>query len=242
MFAEQLDTDGDGLLGPREVMTLALLLNNSVRPDDAGLANLTSNLTAASFRAGEAGKLTATALLADPYVQEKLAARVGKTKKYKYSLENLDQVDFYMVPDDYDAVQRRLDEIRTQGHKFICLNDDMNKTHDPDPRLLHALSDFYQAYFPLPCPFELPDDAPNAFLTLDELRSAQWPWQRLWVDVQKEYMHLPSASRACGQAASWLQRWIGDVNSMWLRPVLSLSPLTICILVLCVAVWRVLTG
>jgi len=78
-----------------------------------------------------------------------------------------------MVGDNYTDVQRRLDEIRITGHKFICLNDDMNKTHDPDPRLLKALRDFYLSYFPTPSPFELPPGQINEFLHLDDLLASR---------------------------------------------------------------------
>ncbi len=54
--------------------------------------------------------------------------------------------------------------------KFICLNDDMNKTHAPDPRLLTALKEFFVSYYPKPSPFELPEDKPNPVLYMDELR------------------------------------------------------------------------
>jgi hypothetical protein len=44
----------------------------------------------------------------------------------------------------------------------------MNKTHDPEPKLLGALQDFYTGYFPLPCPFEHPDGVTNDFLYLED--------------------------------------------------------------------------
>lgn len=83
----------------------------------------------------------------------------------------LDQVEFYMVGNNYTSVQARLDEIREKMPKFICLNDDMNKTHAPDPRLLTALRDFYISYFPKPSPFELPPGKRNPYLYIDELRA-----------------------------------------------------------------------
>ena len=95
-----------------------------------------------------------------------------------------------MVGNNATVVQRRLDEIRAKGRsscslwpaaaapscpapsaapKFICLNDDMNKTHAPPAELLAVLRDFYESYFPKPSPFELPEGQSNPALWLDEL-------------------------------------------------------------------------
>jgi UDP-N-acetylglucosamine-lysosomal-enzyme len=101
-------------------------------------------------------------------LQERMQKAVEKKKKFKLEEENLDQVEFFMVGNDYDKVKKRLDELRQKGPKFICLNDDMNKTHDPEPKLLGALQDFYTGYFPLPCPFEHPDGVTNDFLYLED--------------------------------------------------------------------------
>jgi UDP-N-acetylglucosamine-lysosomal-enzyme len=109
-------------------------------------------------------------------LQEKMMKAVGKKKKYKHEEENTNDVDFYMVGNDYDVVKKRLDELRQKGPKFICLNDDMNKTHDPEPKLLGALHDFYTGYFPLPCPFELPEGVVNDFLYLEDSAFGQRRW------------------------------------------------------------------
>lgn len=86
-----------------------------------------------------------------------------------------------MVGNNATVVQKRLDEIRAKGAprrsllvdadsvccvcfagpKFVCLNDDMNKTHAPPVELMNVLADFYESYYPKPSPFELPDGVLN---------------------------------------------------------------------------------
>jgi hypothetical protein len=42
---------------------------------------------------------------------------------------SLDEVSFLMVKDNDTRVRKDLDNIRHEQKKFVCLNDDMNKTH-----------------------------------------------------------------------------------------------------------------
>lgn len=93
--------------------------------------------------------------------------------KYKSEEVGLEQVDFYMVPDNTTKVKKRLDELRSKGPKFICLNDDMNKTHDPPAATIEALHNFYTGYVPLACPFELPEGETNKFLHMRDYRAAK---------------------------------------------------------------------
>lgn len=70
-------------------------------------------------------------------------------------------------------MQLRLDEIRSKMPKFICLNDDMNKTSDPPAATLKALRDFYLSYFPAACPFELQEGQRNQFMYVEQWREQQ---------------------------------------------------------------------
>ena len=102
-------------------------------------------------------------------IVEDLRQYVRKQKKYRHETMNLNEVEFFMVPDDYAEVQERLDHIIVKSPKFICLNDDMNKTHDPPAETLAALMGFYNTYYPYPSPFENPPDRPNPFLHYEQL-------------------------------------------------------------------------
>lgn len=55
--------------------------------------------------------------------------------------------------------------------KFVCLNDDMR---NPEPSVKTALSEFFEAYYPMRSPFELPPGTTNRFLYIGPLR---W-WMR----------------------------------------------------------------
>ena len=83
----------------------------------------------------------------------------------------LDDVQFYMVSDNTTHVSQRLDELRVQMPKFICLNDDMNKTDVEAGRVSGSsvlLREFYESYFPVRCAFELDEGVRNEFMYVEE--------------------------------------------------------------------------
>lgn len=65
------------------------------------------------------------------------------------------------VGNNLTSVMKRLDDMRAKGPKFICLNDDMNKTGDASGAILDTLKAFYLTLLPEPCPFELPPGERN---------------------------------------------------------------------------------
>jgi hypothetical protein len=103
-------------------------------------------------------------------IQDELKTIVEKKKRFKHEIMTEDEVEFYMVGNDYTKVKARLDELRQKGPKFICLNDDMGD--DPSPQLSNALQNFYTGFFPKPCPFELPEGEINEFAYVDDWRAA----------------------------------------------------------------------
>lgn len=58
--------------------------------------------------------------------------------------------------------QEKLDGIRVQRQKFVCLNDNLQHTDNHSRLAVATLHEFYEGLFPLKSSFELPDDAPNA--------------------------------------------------------------------------------
>mmetsp|Transcript_10120 Transcript_10120/g.24916 ORF Transcript_10120/g.24916 Transcript_10120/m.24916 type:complete len:995 (-) Transcript_10120:135-3119(-) len=127
----------------------------------------------------KAANITVGTIRSSEKVMEELRKLNRKKTKYKHELVNLNEVEFFMVPDDYQQVQERLDHITVKSPKFICLNDDMNKTHDPPKRTLQALHDFYETYYPDPTPFELPVNESNPYLYYDELIAYKQEQHRL---------------------------------------------------------------
>jgi hypothetical protein len=82
-------------------------------------------------------------------------------------IEDSRDVEFFMVGNDAAAVQKRLDNIRRKAPKFVCLNDDMNKTHTPKG-VLRALHGFSRSLLPTPSPFELRGGKVNEKLHVDD--------------------------------------------------------------------------
>lgn len=77
--------------------------------------------------------------------------------RYSFEIASTDPlVEFYMMGDNATIVDNYLSQVRNRRKKFICLNDDI-KSADPDPRLFVVLKEFYDSYFPLPSPAELPE-------------------------------------------------------------------------------------
>jgi hypothetical protein len=78
-------------------------------------------------------------------------------------------IAFEMIGDNFTETMSSLDSIRMRKSRFICINDNMQ---DPAPELVQALHEFFQAYWPFPSVFELPDGQSNAILHTDEYMSS----------------------------------------------------------------------
>lgn len=180
---DQLDADGDGELSYSEVEYLTMVMNSEnnekfkVEEVYGALIN-TSLSSPLGGLSPYANHITFEVFTLVPDVIRKLKFVVEKKPKYPHQEMGSEEIEFYMVGNDVEKVTTRLQELRTKGPKFICLNDDMNKTHDPDPQLLIELQKFYTGYFPKPCPFELPDGVHNEFRSIDDLRASRR--QHVW--------------------------------------------------------------
>ena len=193
-FEEVLDMDGDGELDAHELRHLTRILygrNARIDAEDVQevfyyMRNCTvqyynDNLSRYLFLPAKLRALSdldadVPVLLesfeACPDVVGKLRTQLAG-KKYPHESGSMGDVEFFMVGDNFTMVQDRLDHIRLTTPKFICLNDDMNKTHDPDPRVVQALHDFYLSYFPTPCAFELPPEKYHQQYHLDDILAAE---------------------------------------------------------------------
>ena len=60
----------------------------------------------------------------------------------------------------------QLDSIRMRKSRFICINDNMI---NPSKEVKQALSDFFEALWPHPSPFELPEGQSNHLLRYDAI-------------------------------------------------------------------------
>jgi len=181
LFRSRLDLNKDGTLSRLEVRTMTLLLSgNKLHEDD--LATMTGRLVNASravysyphteWDDSDPPLVDEAVLRSDGELIDLLEDYASLQRKHKFELvSSLEQVEFFMVPDDTAKVVTRLDEIRAKQPKFVCLNDDMNKTGAAPAATVQALHDFYESYFPAPCPFENAPNRPNDFLYVEEWRA-----------------------------------------------------------------------
>lgn len=184
-----LDYDHDGFLDLPEVKYLSMFMfgrtEHLMAPNLKQTKNMLRNCTLEFYsldRVDKTGRenwlripdkkypITKDVIASCDSILEKLKEQVTKKHKYKHELENMQNVEFYMVKDvNHTIVENRLNGIRAKAPKFICLNDDMNKTHDPDPLCVKALHDFYEEYVPEPCPFELPVEEYRNVYHIDDI-------------------------------------------------------------------------
>ena len=177
LWSEKLDWDGDGQLNEQEIRLMAVYIAGKKCADEdvATFRDLLYNYTSPY----NGYLVTLDTLQLVPDVVEALEQRGRKRKKYKHEVMTLDDVQFYMVSDNVTRVSQRLDELRVQMPKFICLNDDMNRTDVESGRMSGSaavLREFYGSYFPARSPFELEEGQRNEFQYVSE-----WSGRRRWV-------------------------------------------------------------
>ena len=144
-WIDHIDHNHNNQLDFYESIYLSVYLNNGIRINlnETYFKNITQVIDYDTF-------LNSTTL------QHDLLHKISNEQQYKYEEVSLDQVDFYMIStNNHTIVQKRLDEIIANKHKFICLNDDMNHTHDIQQELHHVIQSFYQTLYPIPSPYEI---------------------------------------------------------------------------------------
>ena len=194
LWSEKLDWDGDGQLSEQEIRLMAIYIAGKKCDDDdvAAFRRILHNHTSAAT----GHRVTLDTLLLAPDVLDALEQRGRKRKKYKHEVMALDDVQFFMVGDNSTRVAQRLDELRVQGAKFLCLNDDMNITNMEGGRLggsAAVLREFYDSYFPHPSPFELENGRRNDFQYV-----SQWSGRTRWVSA------LGGAAGSAWMSVRWL--------------------------------------
>ena len=177
LWSEKLDWDGDGQLSEQEIRLMAIYIAGKRCADEdvATFRHILQNHTSPATD----HRVTLDTLRLAPDVVEALEQRGRKRKKYAHETMTLDDVQFYMISDNVTRVSQRLDELRVQMPKFICLNDDMNRTDVEGGRLSGSaavLREFYESYFPHRCAFELEDGVRNEFQYVSE-----WSGRRRWM-------------------------------------------------------------
>ena len=106
------------------------------------------------------------ARISDVIVQIEISMKNIRKRK-THRMENLDEVTFEMIGDDYNTTKKQLDSVRSKHTKFVCINDNMKH---PAPNLLQMLQEFYESFFPHQSSFELPIGEVNKFAYINEYR------------------------------------------------------------------------
>lgn len=179
-YQKVIDTNRDGYLSNEELTNLESVLGSSVVRQFQ--AQLFSCLSDKVHQDSLVVKLASIRRCPDAI--ETLEKAVKSKNKFKYKEGNMDNVLFYMVRNDSEAIKRRLDEVLEEKRKFVCLNDNME---NPDDELLTMLKEFYLKYYPDPSPFELPKGRRNPSLYLDELK-------RIHLIRRRKYLALATVS------------------------------------------------
>lgn len=90
--------------------------------------------------------------------------------KYKFRIEGTEEVAFIMINENDTAIENRMDGIRKNQQKFICLNDNINHGSPKAQQMVKILHDLYESIVPIPSSFELPSGKRNPVLYIDEYR------------------------------------------------------------------------
>jgi len=167
IWKEFLDIDNDGKLNDNELRNLAIHLKGTPLPH-----NCVSDLKHKLLNLSTDGIITFE-VLSNSKVREDIDKQFGKKLKNKHQEFESDEVAFLMIGNNYTNVEKSLDGIREKRQKFICLNDNMNHSNPSAKEVVRVLKEFYDALFPLPSSFELPEGVINEYLYLDELVQAR---------------------------------------------------------------------
>ena len=74
---------------------------------------------------------------------------------------NKSDVEFVMLDANISHAISKLDQVRRNEKKFLCINDDMNHASEEIEVVKNLLSDLYLTFFPKPSQFELPHEYRN---------------------------------------------------------------------------------
>jgi hypothetical protein len=109
---------------------------------------------------------------------QEFSLEVGGGNRHKEAItQNLDEIAFQMIGDDYNDTKSQLDSVRARRPKFICINDNME---NPSEEVIQLFADFLTNFFPTRSEYELPDGLKNVYLRLDEYRAVEFRVYAAW--------------------------------------------------------------
>ncbi len=178
IIKEEVDTDGDGLINDNEFRTLTALAHAAIDVLHNCIVNASrisdfneKVLHGLSYGTAEQSiKIHAWPSVEDVMLCELVVNGIRDTldRKQRFQTHTTmsdKAVAFEMIGDNYTATLSQLDSIRMRQSKFICINDNMI---DPSEKLVKALRNFFESFWPFPSKFELPRGAQNPATRYDE--------------------------------------------------------------------------
>eukprot|EP00020_Sapocribrum_chincoteaguense_P004853 CAMPEP_0170737504 /NCGR_PEP_ID=MMETSP0437-20130122/4160_1 /TAXON_ID=0 /ORGANISM="Sexangularia sp." /LENGTH=884 /DNA_ID=CAMNT_0011075891 /DNA_START=61 /DNA_END=2715 /DNA_ORIENTATION=+ len=103
-------------------------------------------------------------------VVDALREFAGLVPKYRFTTMETEEVAFVMVDANDTQMAEKLDSVRRNPKKFICLNDNIDHGSDWSLGAVTRLQNLYSILFPHRSAFELPDGVRNDARYVDELR------------------------------------------------------------------------
>ncbi|KAK9754076.1 Stealth protein CR2, conserved region 2 [Popillia japonica] len=107
-------------------------------------------------------------------IKEILLEKFGHRSKYVFNIiKNVSKyVAFEMINSNILSTVLKLDKIRKNPTKFVCINDNVYRRHNLST--INAIwYDFYLSLFPVPSKFELPSEYRSRFAYVKDLRAYQ---------------------------------------------------------------------
>ncbi|CAM9251979.1 unnamed protein product, partial [Ectocarpus fasciculatus] len=178
----EVDTNHDGYLDSNEFLTLASLVAGR-SPKESEIKDYyecTFRLKDKKAReakiSGGTFELSSTVkrhpsveeVLGCPHIVTELRDRVAWPVTYTAGTDK--DIAFEMIGDNYTESYSQLNSIRARKPKFVCINDNMK---NPPEQLMKAFEDFFDAMYPFPSRFELPEGQINPSLYTDEMMAIQ---------------------------------------------------------------------
>lgn len=93
---------------------------------------------------------------------------INTSRSRNISYLNKSDVEFVMLDANISHAISKLDQVRRNEKKFLCINDDMNHASEEIEVVKNLLSDLYLTFFPKPSQFELPHEYRNRKLFKSE--------------------------------------------------------------------------
>jgi UDP-N-acetylglucosamine-lysosomal-enzyme len=194
---DKLDTDRSGILSVRELRTLLVkvmeipLTSKKIHEFESMLRFCAHNFNGTSpsvdpmdFESHydpDLPLITLDFLTNCSALMSKIIKIYSSKPKYSCIQTDEEQVQFKMLTHNSTKVLAKLDEVRNDQRKFICLNDNLDHSTEDSKIARLLLQDFYESLFPLQSQFELPQNYRNRFLFMEELQ--KWLYMRWKVKI-----------------------------------------------------------